>query len=99
MTNLNKLNTMTKEEYINTINGFKKYIKSQRNIKKENRTLGLRQFVFYALLRNKDYQKVTHDIESKKFKEVISSFDRKYIKISGFENLNDDQIKEILSRI
>ena len=52
-------------------------------------------FIFYAMLRNKNIEKTTHDVNSDKFTEAVSHFKSSLNKDSWYRNHMYNKVKHV----
>lgn len=98
---------ISKEKYVNAIKDFKDFIKNKDNYSypheiyghKVEGIIGLKHFMFYAMLRNKDIEKTTHNVESEKYQYALRMFRGLYNVDSikqAFPSLKKEEIEEII---
>lgn len=117
---------LTKEKYLISINNFKKIFNDKAlrpkiikkeypqfnytSVYKEPGLLNFTHFLFYRMLKQKDFKKATHSTQSEKFKSCLIEFksfikDSKpetkklYIELNTvFSDLTVNEIKDIISK-
>ena len=100
--------TITKEEFLSARNAFRKALKDPKAKPRYCKTYGTKypgnieflHFGFYAILRNADIRKITHDVDSENYKRMVgilkSGWQNSSI-TSIFEGLTAGQVSEVIA--
>ena len=105
---MNKINrTLTKEKFELAVKDFRSFLKDKKNHSYHHPEFGnkiegklkFRHFIFYAMLKNRDIEKTTHDVSSEKYLvelDLIKKFRLNSDFLMCFPSLSEEEIKEII---